>query len=97
MRIMIVEDEKYAMKQLCSVVEQASPGAEIACFNESDNAVAAAKHKNYDVAFLDIHMPEKDGLSLAKELKDIYKDINIVFVTGYSQYALEALRLHCSG
>lgn len=97
MRIMIVDDEKYAMKQLCSVVEQAAPGAEIICFDECDNAVAEAKNKNYDVVFLDIQMPEKDGLVLAKELKDIYKDINIVFVTGYSQYALDALKIHCSG
>ena len=42
-------------------------------------------------------MPEKSGIALAKELKDIYKDINIVFVTGYSQYALDALKIHCSG
>ncbi|MGN1115124.1 MAG: response regulator [Candidatus Ornithomonoglobus sp.] len=97
MRIMIVDDEKYALKHLCSIVEQAAPGAEITCFDKYDNAVAEARLKNYDVAFLDIQMPEKDGLSLAKELKYIYKDINIVFVTGYSQYALDALRLHCSG
>ena len=90
-------NEKYVMKQLCSVVEQVALGAEIVCFDECDNAVAEAKLKNFDVAFLDIQMPEKDGLALAKELKDIYKDINIVFVTGYSQYALDALKLHCSG
>lgn len=97
MRIMIVDDEKYALKQLCSVVEQAAPDADIACFDDCDNAIADAKNTNYDVAFLDIQMPEKNGLSVAKELKEIYKNTNIVFVTGYSQYALDALKLHCSG
>lgn len=97
MRIMIVDDEKYALKQLCSVVEQAAPDAEIRCFDECDKAVAEAKLKNYDVAFLDIQMPEKNGLALAKELKDVYKNTNIIFVTGYSRYALDALKLHCSG
>ena len=45
MRIMIVDDEKYAMKQLCSVVEQVAPGAEIVCINECDDAVEAANIK----------------------------------------------------
>lgn len=97
MKIMIVDDEDMALKQLRSVVEQAAPDAEIICFDDCDNAIAEAKLTNYDVAFLDIQMPEKNGLALAKELKDIYRDTNIVFVTGYSQYALDALRMHCSG
>lgn len=97
MKIMIVDNEHMALNQLRSVVEEVAPDAEIMCFNKYSAAIAAARQKNYDVAFLDIEMPEKNGLVLAKELKDIYKDTNIVFVTGYSQYALDALRLHCSG
>lgn len=97
MKIMIVDDEIYAMKQLCSVVEEVAPGAEISCFGDCDGAIEEARRKNYDVAFLDIQMPEKNGLALAKELKDIYRDTNIVFVTGYSEYALDAIKLHCSG
>ena len=62
MRIMIVDDEKYDMNQLCSVVEQVAPDSENVCINEGDDAVEAAKHKNYDVAFLDIQMPEKAGI-----------------------------------
>ncbi|MGN1115109.1 MAG: response regulator [Candidatus Ornithomonoglobus sp.] len=97
MRVMLVDDEDMALKHLSSVVEQIVPNAYISRFDDCDNALAEARLNNYDVVFLDISMPEKNGLVLAKELKDIYKDTNIVFVTGYSEYALEALKLYCSG
>ena len=97
MRILLVDDEDMALKHLSSVVSEVALDADIMCFDDCDNAIAEAKRKNFDVAFLDVSMPEKDGLSFAKELKDIYKDTNIIFVTGYSEYALDAIRLHCSG
>ena len=97
MRIMIVDDEKYAMKQLCSVVEQVAPGAEIVCINECDDAVEAAKHKNYDVAFLDIQMCGRNGAELAESLRQLHPSINLIFVTGYDQYTGDALALHASG
>lgn len=97
MKIMIVDDESMALKHLYSVVKQAAPNADVVCFDDCDDAITSAKCQNYDVAFLDINMPEMDGLKLSKKLKDIYKNTNIIFVTGYSEYALDALRLHCSG
>ncbi|MDD6483694.1 MAG: response regulator [Clostridiales bacterium] len=97
MRILIIDDEDMALKHLASVVTQVVPGADIMCFDDCEEALGEARLRNYDVAFLDISMPEKSGLLIAKELKDIYKDINIIFVTGYSEYALEALKLYCSG
>ena len=48
---MIVDDEKYAMKQLCSVVEQVAPGAEIVCINECDDAEYINSMK-YDEEYL---------------------------------------------
>ena len=42
-------------------------------------------------------MPERNGLSLAKDLKDIMPGTNIVFVTGYSDYAVEAFSINASG
>ena len=42
-------------------------------------------------------MREMNGIVLARKLKEIYPKVNIVFVTGYSQYANEAFALHASG
>jgi DNA-binding XRE family transcriptional regulator len=41
-------------------------------------------------------MPEMDGLILASRLIALWPAINIIFVTGYKEYALEAHELYCS-
>ena len=42
-------------------------------------------------------MPGMSGVELAKRLKEINPSINIIFVTGYTEYALDAYSLHASG
>ncbi|GEM02239.1 Two-component response regulator, SAPR family, consists of REC, wHTH and BTAD domains [Halolactibacillus halophilus] len=49
--------------------------------------------KNIDVVFLDIEMPEIDGLALAEQLNEQYPHIHIVFVSAYKGYAIEAFEL----
>ena len=50
-----------------------------------------------DTAFLDIEMVGINGLHLAKNLKEIYSKTIIIFVTGYSHYAVDAFALRASG
>jgi two-component SAPR family response regulator len=60
---------------------------------------AADAYSNYqslnpDVAFLDIEMPETNGLELAEKIMSAGSDIEIIFVTAYDQYALEAFSVN---
>ena len=41
----------------------------------------------YDIAFLDIDMPQTNGIKLAKKLRGVQKDTIIIFVTNFIQYA----------
>ena len=50
-----------------------------------------------DVAFLDISMRGMGGLTLAEKISQLQPACKIVFCTGYEQYALDAISLHCSG
>ena len=50
-----------------------------------------------DLMWLDIEMPGTDGLAMAAEIKSVLPDTNVVFVTGYPQYAVDAFGMHVSG
>jgi two-component SAPR family response regulator len=69
----------------------------LSCFDTSTEAIEHAKTVQIDAAFLDINMGGMNGLQLAKRLKDIYGKTNIVFVTGYSEYAVDAFSMYASG
>ena len=97
MQILAVDDEKIALEGLVSSIEKAVPDGEVAGFRRGDLAMEYASKMPIDVAFLDIEMRGENGLELAKKLKDLYPNINIIFTTGYGEYAGEAFRMHASG
>lgn len=97
MNIIAVDDEAYALKALSRSINQVVDNAEVNCFSTSEDALEYAEKNKVDVAFLDIQLTDMHGLILTKKLKDINGNTNIVFVTGYSDYAKNAFEMHASG
>ena len=98
MKILLVDDEPFALKELVKCVVGLRPRAELFPFEYSDEALAFAKNESgIDVAILDVNMPNMDGIELAKELKNIYPFVNVIFCTAYEKYTMDAIRLHVSG
>ena len=97
MKVLAIDDNELALKLLTAAIAGACPAAEIFPFRKPSELLLFAKDKPCDIAFLDIRMWGMDGLSLAKELKDVNPKINIIFVTAYSKYASEAFELRPSG
>ena len=97
MKIIAVDDEEIALENLESAIHEAKPSAEVAAFDKSSAALAYASENKCEVAFLDINMGGISGIALAKKLKLANPEINIIFTTGYSEYALEAVGMHASG
>ena len=96
MNILLVDDEVSALRQIENVVRQVLPEAEIKKADEAEAAISLCREQAFDVVFLDISMPGKDGLTLAKEIKAIQPVINLVMVTAYPQFSLDALKLYVS-
>lgn len=97
MKILLIDDEIRLLKKLHSTVEAVAPTAELFSFSKAREALEFANEVPLDVAFLDINMRIISGLTLAQQLQALYPRINIIFCTGYSEYALDAHGLHCSG
>ena len=97
MRILCVDDERLALQMLEQAVKKAKPEAQVLAFKFQDELIDEAAKNGGDVAFLDIHMRGMNGVEVAKELKKINPKMNIIFVTGFSEYTGDAMRLHASG
>lgn len=97
MKILIVDDEEYLREDLRDALERVSPGNEYSFAAEYDGAMKLIDKSAFDIAFLDIQMPGKNGLTLAEVIKKECPRMNIVMVTAYSEYALDALKLFVSG
>ena len=96
MKILLVDDEAGALRDLLRVMEKAAPGDEIVTARESKAALSLCGEQRFDAVFLDIKMPDMDGLTLTSEIKRICPMTNIIIVTAYPNFALDALRLYVS-
>lgn len=97
MNILAVDDELNALDGLKSALSRALPEAIVHTFRSGAAALAFAKDTRCEVAFLDIEMRDISGLEMAKRLKEQSPYTNVVFVTGYSEYAIDAFQVNASG
>ena len=98
MKILIVDNERLIVEDLKHEVRELYPSPEVRIdgTTSATDAVQMAEQTEYDVALLDIDMPDMDGLSLARQLISACPAINILFVTGFDDYALQAHEIYCS-
>ena len=94
MRAIIVDDEEMARVALKSILEQHFPDVKVvaSCQNVPE-AVQEINSLCPDLVFLDIEMPEYDGFDLLKFFRPENIDFSIIFITAYSEYALQAFEI----
>lgn len=96
MRIAICDDEEMYRVQLKSVLDKILVNAdyEIETFADGNRLEEAYSEAPYDLVFLDIEMPEVDGITLARRLRARSEKVFIVFLTGHVEYALEGYEVN---
>ena len=97
MNVIYVDDERMALECFEYEARALKEIAQMNLFDRAEDALCFARQNEIDVAFLDIEMPDMSGLLLAKALRDIHPDICIIFVTAYSNYALDAFHADAIG
>ena len=93
MRAMIVDDEAPARSELRYLLEETGRIDDIMEASSAREAVERLMDGKADVMFLDIQMPKTSGMQLAEALHKLKTPPAIVFVTAYSEYALDAFEV----
>ena len=87
----IVDDEPLAVRLLESYVEKTPDLELMASFTDSINAINAIKAQKPDFIFLDIQMPNIDGMELAHSLPE---ETRVIFTTAFKEYAFESYEVN---
>ena len=98
MNVIAVDDELNALERMQRIFSRDARLNVLSAFSDPQEALDYVKENpDMDVAFLDIEMPGMTGLELAAEILKVNPSIDIIIITAYQQYALEAFRVHVSG
>lgn len=94
--LLVVDDEPLARSRLIRLLKDLGYGL----IGEASSAADARnkiKTEPRDIVFLDVRMPEEDGLSLAKSLQGLETPPSVIFTTAYDEYALPAFDVFAAG
>lgn len=92
-KAVLIDDERPALRGLEYMLKKYKEIAVVGMYNDPITAVHEIERIMPQVVFLDIHMPQLQGLDAATMILDASPDSEIVFVTAFDQYAIEAFEL----
>ncbi|KOP71424.1 transcriptional regulator [Lysinibacillus sp. FJAT-14745] len=93
-RVIIMDDEPLALINMEKKLKEFNSIEVIKSFTTAKDLLAEGPSLDFQVAFLDVEMPGMNGLEIARLLKEWNKNIFIVFVTAYRDYAVQAFEIH---
>ena len=93
MRIAVIDDEKYSRVELIHQILSHIPDAVISEASNGVQAIALIERKSFDILFIDIHLGDLEGTTVASLARKLMPKAKIIFATAYSEYALKAFEL----
>ena len=93
MKALVLDDDRAVCEFIASILEES--GVAYATFLDPLQALASMNGDDYDFAFVDIGLPNMDGLEFSKRFKEKYPESDIVFITGGGDYdkAVQAIKI----
>lgn len=95
--VIMVDDRKIFLTGGLPVLKEVMPNATVTGFTKPSEAIEYARANRVALAFLDIEMGKNSGLDLCRTLLEINPRTNVVYLTAYSEYAVEAWDTGASG
>ena len=97
MTAVCVDDEGLILSRTVSLVKKTKKFDKVESFMDAFDALEFLDKEKAELALLDIDMPQMGGLELAAAMKGKCPGIRIIFLTGYSEYAVDAYAMHATG
>ena len=95
--VIMVDDRSIILNGGLPILRKTLPDAVVRGFTRPSEALEYARANRVALAFLDIEMGKTSGLDLCRALLEIYPRTNVVFLTAYSEYSLDAWSTGASG
>lgn len=95
--VIFVDDNKIILTGGTPIIEKALPNATVIGFSKPTQAIEYAKENRVALAFLDIELGIANGIDLCNTLLDINPRMNVIFLTAYPEYSIEAWNTKASG
>jgi DNA-binding LytR/AlgR family response regulator len=92
--ILAVDDERTQLEDLARLLRNSPSVKEVECAYDGHDALVKASTQAYDAIFLDVRMPNLDGLELGRVLRRFAAPPQLVFVSAYDNAAVDAFELH---
>jgi two-component system, LytTR family, response regulator len=93
-RVMVVDDEQLAREELCFLLGETGAVEIVGQATDGVEALRLAGELQPDVVFLDVQMPGLTGFEVARRLIEADLPVQLVFVTAFDQYAIDAFTVN---
>jgi DNA-binding LytR/AlgR family response regulator len=93
MNAILVDDLSSGLTELKYYLEKDNDINVLGMYKNPFEGLEQIKEQKPDIVFLDVEMPEMDGITLAKNALESIKTLKIIFVTAYNKYATEAFKI----
>jgi Response regulator of the LytR/AlgR family len=97
-RIAVCDDEKFFISELTGILEEYLKSRGIAhemeVFDSGEKLIESGERiSRYNIIFLDISMKDMDGMAAARKVREISKDVYIVFVTAFANFMADGYKV----
>jgi two-component system response regulator HydG len=91
-KILIVDDERVALKNLEHVMKK--EGYDVTGTESGQNALKLLEDRQFEVVLTDLRMEKVDGMQILKKCRELYPDAEVIMITGYAtlETAVEAMK-----
>ena len=96
MNILIVDDHKTIVDDMIAKLGELRPDAECTGITRPSEVMKLLTEQQFDIVFMDIEMPGINGIKLAEKIQGKYPRTNLIYITGFTEYAFESYKTFAS-